>query len=453
MSTATTAVPTLRSPAYKDKLLDIANRVNAAPGVKEILTMLRDQVPPLVGAERVTIYALDAKKQELYTIVKVGAGIKEIRVPKNFSSIAGFTALSKKQVNLKDAYDNAELAKIHKNLQLDRRWDEKEGFRTKQVLATPIVFEKYMMGVIQVINKSDGSRFAGEDEAALQEIAKILGVALYNQRRVTRQSQPNKFGYLIDKGILSEKQLEEAVAFARVNVKDIGAVLVEKYEVPKVEIGHSLANFYSTTFFDWDGTQSVPADLKNIITSEFLLKNVCVPIGRAAGVTTFVIEDPFDLAKLDYVKMLGVSPRYEFWVGLRDDIHECIKGAYGIEGKSRNEMEDILSELSEMASGEVVEEEETPETEEEEYDEKDNAIVRLANHIIQDAYKKGASDIHVEPYGPNNPCVIRARVDGECHIAMEIPGSYRNALVSRLKIMARLDIAEKKKPQDGKIRF
>ena len=453
-TTTTTTVATLRSPAYKDKLLEIANQVNAASGLKEILTTLRDQVPPLVGAERVTIYALDVKKQELYTIVKAGAGTKEIRVPKNFSSIAGFTALSKRQVNIEDAYDNSELAGVHKNLQLDRRWDKKEGFRTTQVLATPILFEKYMMGVIQVINKSDGTRFAGEDEAALQEIARILGVALYNQRRVTRQTQPNKFGYLIDKGILSEARLEEAVAFARINVKDIGTVLIERYELPKAEVGQSLASFYNTTFFDWDGTQTVPDDLKQIITSEFLLKNVCVPIGRNAGLTTFVIEDPFDLAKLDYVKMLGVSPRYEFLVGLRDDIHECINGAYEIEGnKPHNEMENILSDLSEMDSGEVIEEDESSDTEEEEYDEKDNAVVRLASHIIHDAYKKGASDIHIEPYGPNDPCTVRFRVDGECHVAMEVPGSYRNALVSRLKIMARLDISEKKKPQDGKIRF
>ncbi|MFQ5791271.1 MAG: ATPase, T2SS/T4P/T4SS family, partial [Acidobacteriota bacterium] len=444
---------TLRSSTYKDRLLEIANRVNAASGVREILVLLKDRVPGLVDAERVAIYALDVKNQQLYTLIKAGEGVKEIRVSKNFSSIAGFTALSKRTVNIRDAYDDSELAKIHPNLRLDQRWDKKEGFRTTQVLATPILFEKYLMGVIQVVNKKGGDRFSRDDEVALREIARILGVALYNQRRVTRQSQPNKFGHLIDKGIVSEKQLEDAIAFARVNVKDIGSVLIERLHVPKKEVGQSLATFYNTTFFNWDGVQTVPPDLKDRISSDFLLKNICVPVNKDAGVTTFVIEDPFDLAKLDYVKMLGVSPRYDFWVGLRDDILECIKKAYRIEGKSKDTMDDILSQLTEMVSGEVLEEEEEAEPEEEEFDEKDNAIVRLANHIIQEAHQRGASDIHVEPYGPQDPCLIRFRIDGQCRTAMEIPGRCRNALISRLKIMARLDIAERKKPQDGKIRF
>ena len=68
-------------------------------------------------------------------------------------------------------------------------------------------------------------------------------------------------------------------------------------------------------------------------------------------------------------------------------------------------------------------------------------------------FARGASDIHVEPDGPKNPCVIRLRIDGDCQKFMEVPGAHRNAVVQRLKIMARLDISEKRKPQDGKIRF
>lgn len=444
---------TIRSAAYKDQLLEIANLVNSAPGVKEILIILRDRIPRLVGADRVTVYALDVKNQQLYSLLKAGDGVREIRIPKNFTSIAGFTALSKMTVNIRDAYDTAELKKIHANLNFDQSWDKKGNYRTKHVLTTPILFEKYLMGVLQVVNKKEGDRFSREDEAALREIARILGVALYNQRRVTRQNQPNKFGYLIDKGIISEKQLEEAISVARMNARDIGSVLTEKLEIPKAEVGQSLALFYNTAFFDWDGQVAVSEELKDRLSAEFLLKNACVPIKKEGGVTTFVVEDPFDLAKLDNVKVLGISPRYEFLVGLREDILNCIKASYGIVEEDRNEMAEILSELEAAASGEVMEEEETAEPEADEVDEGDNAIVRLANQVIVDGYDRGASDIHVEPYGSKNPCMIRFRVDGECQKYMEIPGNHRNALVSRLKIMARLDIAERQRPQDGKIRF
>ena len=86
-------------------------------------------------------------------------------------------------------------------------------------------------------------------------------------------------------------------------------------------------------------------------------------------------------------------------------------------------------------------------------DENDSAIVRLANQIIADAYRMGSSDIHVEPYGEKRETLVRFRVDGSCFEYMKIPPSYRRAIVSRLKIMASLDIAERRKPQDGKIKF
>ena len=79
--------------------------------------------------------------------------------------------------------------------------------------------------------------------------------------------------------------------------------------------------------------------------------------------------------------------------------------------------------------------------------------MKLCNQIIIDGYNKGASDIHVEPYGKTAPTLVRFRIDGDCQKYLEVPAPHRHALVQRLKIMAKLDIAEKRKPQDGKIRF
>ncbi|MBI4560960.1 MAG: type II/IV secretion system protein, partial [Candidatus Rokubacteria bacterium] len=88
-----------------------------------------------------------------------------------------------------------------------------------------------------------------------------------------------------------------------------------------------------------------------------------------------------------------------------------------------------------------------------EVDENDSTFVRLANQIIVDAYKARASDIHIEPYGPQKDTVIRIRVDGTCMEYQKVPAAYRRAVVARLKIMSQLDIAERRKPQDGKIKF
>jgi hypothetical protein len=133
---------TQRELSYRKRLVEIANLINSAPGIPEILVDLKDPMLALVDALRVTIYALDTKNQELFSLFKAGQEVREIRVPKTFASIAGFTALSRKTANVKDAYDQKELAGFHSSLRFDARWDKSSGFRTKQVLSTPIVFDK-----------------------------------------------------------------------------------------------------------------------------------------------------------------------------------------------------------------------------------------------------------------------------------------------------------------------
>jgi type II secretory ATPase GspE/PulE/Tfp pilus assembly ATPase PilB-like protein len=86
-------------------------------------------------------------------------------------------------------------------------------------------------------------------------------------------------------------------------------------------------------------------------------------------------------------------------------------------------------------------------------DENHSVIVRLVNQIITDACKQRVSDIHIEPYGSQEDTIVRFRVDGNCSNYLRVPAVYRRAIISRLKIMARLDIAESRKPQDGKIKF
>src|SRR5205809_131640 len=272
------ALPSLeRELAYRKKLTAITNQINAAESIPHILMALKDRILELLDAERLTIYAVDTKNQELYSLQKVGDVPKEIRVPKSFGSIAGFTALARKTINIKDAYEAAELAKFHPNLRFDQRWDKQTGFRTRAVLAVPIVFEKYLLGVVQLINKRHGTVFTALDEDTAEELARILGIAFYNQHRAARQSKPSRLGALVDKGIISEKDIEAAVSNARVNNASVEKVLIEDYNVPKEELGKSLAAFYSTNFFSYDGAQIIPADLRERVTSDMWKKYVCAP--------------------------------------------------------------------------------------------------------------------------------------------------------------------------------
>jgi type II secretory ATPase GspE/PulE/Tfp pilus assembly ATPase PilB-like protein len=440
---------------FRKKLSSIANQINSAESIPHILMKLADRILELLDAERLTIYAIDTKNQELYSLQKVGDVPKEIRIPKSFASIAGFTALARKTINIKDAYDAAELQKFHANLRFDQRWDKQSGFRTKAVLAVPIMFEKYLMGVVQLINKRNGVAFTAQDEDAAEEIGRILGIAFYNQHKVQRQTKPSRFGTLVDKGLISEKDLETAAGSARVNNTNVERVLIEDFNVPKDELARSLTAYYSTPFFNWDGLSVIPPELRERVTSDIWKKHGAAPVERRPGLLVVAVDDPQDLTRLDGIRAMNLAPRYEFQVGMRHELMAYIAKSYGerLEADgSTGESADWAKILDSLGEGEKVELEDTP-TNEPEIDETDSGIVKLANQLIIEAFARGASDIHVEPDGPRLPCTIRLRIDGDCQKFMEVPGAHRNALVQRLKIMAKLDISEKRKPQDGKIRF
>jgi type II secretory ATPase GspE/PulE/Tfp pilus assembly ATPase PilB-like protein len=189
------------------------------------------------------------------------------------------------------------------------------------------------------------------------------------------------------------------------------------------------------------------------VPSDMWKKYVCAPVERKAGVLVVAVDDPQDLTRLDGIRAMNLSPRYDFLVGMKHEILQYIATSYGekLDG-SNTDAADLAKIIETLGEGEGVEieAEQAPEPE---IDETDSGIVRLANQLIIEAYNRGASDIHVEPNGSKLPCGVRLRIDGDCVNFMEIPGAHRNALVQRLKIMSKLDISEKRKPQDGKIRF
>jgi type II secretory ATPase GspE/PulE/Tfp pilus assembly ATPase PilB-like protein len=443
---------TQRELSYRKRLIEIANMINSAPSIQEILVEIKDRMLDLVEAERVTVFALDTKNQELFSLFKAGQEVKEIRVPKSFASIAGFTALSRKTVNIQNAYDAAELTRHHPSLRFDSRWDRTSGFRTTQVLAVPILFEKYLLGVLQLINKRGGGAFSPKDEEATEELSRILGIAFYNQHRAARSNKPSKFGLLVDKGLVSEKDIENAIATARVNQLDVTKVLLDDHKVPKEELGRALAQFYGCAFVDLEGRR-IPEDIRSRLTADFLKRNTCAPIERKEGTLLVAVEDPFDLTRLDAIKAMNLAPRHEFAVALKDDIADYIAASYGLSAPVRDEanLGRIIMELGSGAEDEIEDHQDANAPPE--IDETDSGIVKLANQIIIDAYNRGASDIHVEPYGNQAPTIIRFRIDGDCRKYLDVPAPHRSALVQRFKIMAKLDIAEKRKPQDGKIRF
>lgn len=241
-------------------------------------------------------------------------------------------------------------------------------------------------------------------------------------------------------------ELDAAVEESLSREIDLETVLIDTYRVPKSALGQALSEFYQCPYVPYDERTIIDPELLKNLSFDYLRRNAWIPLKRQGTVLDILINDPHDLEKGVDIRRAFPATTIRFLVGLRRDIEQYLLVATG--QANGGSITDILGELVDEASIER-----NVELERREIDENDSAIVRLVNQIIAEAYRLEASDVHVEPYADRKETAVRFRVDGTCFTYMRIPATYRRAIVSRLKIMANLDIAERRKPQDGKIRF
>src|SRR4030042_6008710 len=159
---------------FQKRLNAITNKIHSAKDTNDILLNLQEEILGLFDADRITIYVVDGIKKQVVSKFKTGDESAEIRVPIGMESIAGYCAACGKVVTIANAYDEQELKKINPELTFDKSWDEKTGYRTKQILVTPVSYNRYLMGVIQLINKRNGAIFSTDDQATVQEISRAL---------------------------------------------------------------------------------------------------------------------------------------------------------------------------------------------------------------------------------------------------------------------------------------
>lgn len=426
---------------YRTRLQEICNKINSADNLDGILINLIDDITSLFNAERMTLFVVNTKRRELVSRYKSENDISEIRVPLLKDSIAGWCALNLRPVNLTNTYDAEELAAVDPDLKFDKSWDHLTGFTTRQLLAVPIIFKNYLMGVIQLMNRKTGTAFSATEIKSLEEMAKILGIALYNQRRLAGRSTIGKFDSLIENHLLTKKELQQAIAEARENQKPVAAVLTENFNILKEDLVASLGKFYNVETVEYDSDHPIPGDLMVGLKVPFLKHNFWVPLGAEEGQVLIAIDNPHDLQRIGEIKSLFPGQKLNFCVALKQDILDYIT-LFSQEEKQLAEIDEILLQAREEA--EEIEEAEMA------IGEEDSTVVRLVNKIVLDAHARDASDIHIEPYPGKENTDVRIRIDGDCMLYQTIPFNYKNAVISRIKIMSDLDIAEHRRPRTAK---
>lgn len=479
----------------KDRSFDdsrelLLEKVAAAQSLAAVFPVMQHDLLHCLHGEQLFLYVVNRGKRELY--VKYSSvpiqDPQALAVPITPENALGYCARRGSLLNIADVDDVAEWATINTRLQWDQTWNEYSGVRPKQLLSVPLLFEhKRLMGLLVIINRYQGGRFTDEEVHWGQRLAESLAQVLARQNqlatstrefvitrdlatatdefkiprpgesseqviRVGQTSLPSrwlaKFGSLIEQQLLTSQDLETAVAEARRKSVDVETILVEEYRVPKKELGAALSNFYGCPFIEFDERTVTDRSLLKGMNFDYLKANFWLPMRREDDTIDILIDNPQDLLKLEHIRLLLPGLKFQWFVALRKDILQYLYSASG----KQIELGSIQEILGELSGAEVFAQDDDDDLATS-VREDDNAIVRLGNQIIVDAYARGASDIHIEPYAVRQDTVVRFRVDGVCQEYQRIPPSYRRALVSRFKIMSRLDIAERRRPQDGKIRF
>jgi type II secretory ATPase GspE/PulE/Tfp pilus assembly ATPase PilB-like protein len=438
--------------AFQKQLQLVTNKIHATNNIDEIMLDLSSDIMQLFNADRMTIYSVGEDKQSIVSKVKTGLNsFKDLKLPIAEHSIAGYVALSRKLTNIKDVYDDAELKGINPNLRFLQEVDKRTGYRTKQQLVAPIVDGADLIGVIQIINNKAGAPFGPLTEEGVNELAQTLAIAF--KQRQKPQLVKTKYDYLISDAVLSAGEFELASRQARKKAIDIETVLVDEFQVKVPAIGAALSKFFGVPYEAFKPDRVKPGDLLKNLKREYVEGNLWLPIDEAKEGLTILCLDPERIRSSRIASNVFPKSKLLYRVTTQKDFKETVNQFYGAEAVDGGG--DVATMLADLGAEDLAAVEGAADSSaaDDVSAAADNELVKLVNKIIIDAFNQGVSDIHIEPYPGKAKTEIRFRRDGNLQPYIEVPASYRNALAARLKIMCDLDISEKRKPQDGKIKF
>lgn len=262
---------------------------------------------------------------------------------------------------------------------------------------------------------------------------------------------------LIANGLIDQQQIVNAREVAASNDITLEKALIRLKYVDESILAQTIASQYDMPFIEINA-QNLDPSLSSYISAMYAQKHKLVPISIIGKTLTLALVQPltpFDTRELEEsigLKIISV-------ITTETSISKALMQLYNIassgsmSAKEEVNLDLVSNNIIDLMSMSNVGDELDVEDETKKVTEKDNVIVQLVNKIIYDAYTRKASDIHIEPYPGRKDVIIRTRVDGLCSVYQKIPYRYKFALSSRIKIMGDLDIAERRRPQDGKILF
>lgn len=428
----------------------LISKIRSAETIDEIILEASKEICRLFNANRATIYTLSEDQVYLITRVKSGDSLQDLKLPLAKDSIIDYVTSRKQAVNIEDVYHKGELRKIDPSMTFSNEMDKRTGYRTKQMLVVPIVSAngEKTLGIVQVVNHKNNQPFSPTDMTGLMEIGCALVEILQPHPKVAQVAK-SKYDHLIFGRIISAAQYKQAVLEARNKRRELEDILIDELKVKASQIGQALSLFFNVPYEGYKADRIKPFALLKNLKKDYIENNGWLPVDETKDEVMVLTLDP-ELIKSQRI-INNIFPKHKviYTVTTQREFSQTIEQFYGV-----NADDVAAGDINEMLGGmDGGDNEEAAHSNEESSAASDNELVKLVNKIIIDAHKMGVSDIHIEPYGGKEKTKIRFRKDGSLMPYIEIPASYRNPLITRIKIMCDLDISEKRKPQDGKIKF
>jgi len=283
---------------FSKNLQAVTNRIHATSNLDEIMLDLSNDICDLFHCDRLTLYAVSNDKAFIFSKVKTGIDSnKDLVLPINGESIAGYAALHGKGVCVKDVYNESELKTFEPPLKFCREVDLVTSYRTKQMLAAPLINKKTkeVLGVIQLLNNRSDGAFTVFDEDGLEDVCETMAIA-FIQRMKPPVVVHSKYLPLVTDSIISEAELDLAARSARRKNVDIEEVLVDEFQVSLTAIGQALSKTFRIPYESHRVGRYQPTRLSKKLNLEFAIKNQWLPIEEDVTGVTILTTEPDKLS-------------------------------------------------------------------------------------------------------------------------------------------------------------
>ncbi|MFZ6800439.1 GAF domain-containing protein [Undibacterium sp. Di24W] len=367
---------------FLKSLQDITNKIHATDNVQQIMLDLSDAIRDQFKAEHLTLYAVTESKLEIQTTVKTGLKLfKDFTLPIAGSSIAGYVALTKKLINIRNVYDANELAQYTPKLEFRSKVDSRTGYRTKQMLTGPIVNASSgeILGVLQLINTCEGDHFSAIMEDGMRLVCETLAVA-FEKRLKPAPMVRSKYDHLVIDGVLSAPELALATSASRRKGLDLENILVDEFQVSLRSIGEALAKFYGFDYEAYRADRSIPLLTKTFQRS-FVERHEWIVIESSDKRIQVLCTDPEELIEHNIVSNFFPDTSTRYFVTTRRDFHQTVSDFYqeydnGLSNES-NYGEDFSLGVATVA---------------------ERQLLKRVNKTVNDAFHSKAVDIHLKQY-------------------------------------------------------